>query len=1004
MLTAPSDDQALTETSSDATQVVPADVVLPEGEPLAGPWRQVPLSGLLALLEHSAGVPAGRPRVVAVDGRGGSGKSALADRLLAAVEGGVLVRTDDIAWNHAFFDWTDLLVEGVLQPARDGQAVSFRPPAWEEHGREGAIEVPEGTKWLFLEGVGAARRELADHVDVALWVQSDPAEAERLGIDRDVALGVNGEREDATRFWHEWQAEELPFVAEQRPWERARIVVAGAGLAGVLREEVVVAPRPLVAPAGTPTGISAAEDGGEPGEITFDEARYPARPRRLRPAAQLETRRRRAPHRRTADGTNPAYVAWLVQQSMLADAEGLSRQLSGSPAMWRNPYARPNARRAVSTASVWFTAYPISLITREGESFLASVADERLWSAFEQIGIDGIHTGPVKKAGGITGWEETPSVDGHFDRISTQIDPLFGTEEEFRAVCEVADAHGGSVIDDIVPGHTGKGADFRLAEMGHGDYPGIYHMVEIPREDWHLLPDVPQGRDAVNLDAITEARLADAGYIIGALQRVIFYAPGVKETNWSATAEVTGVDGQVRRWVYLHYFKQGQPSINWLDPTFAGMRLVIGDALHSLAELGTSALRLDANGFLGVEKSAEGAPAWSEGHPLSEAANHVIASTVRKVGGFTFQELNLGIEDIRDTGRVGADLSYDFVNRPAYQHALVTGDTEFLRLTLNTSLEVGVDPASLVHGMQNHDELTYELVHWATAHTHDEYPFRGRPTTGAELAEAVRADLLRGITGEASDYNHVFTTNGIACTTASVIAASRGHRTLAEIGDDDVEMIRRAHLLLAMFNAWQPGVFALSGWDLVGALPVPIEQVAALTDTGDTRWVERGAHDLLDVDPQATHSASGMPRARVLYGSLPEQLRDEASFASRLKGLLALRAKHGIATATQVDVPAVAHPGMLVMVHRLDGGDPNRSAGLQVTVLNFTGETIEGTVRSEHFEPRMAVIDARDDGEIGWVDDLRSFSVWLSPYSGLFLTLKDPGAPEDDLRRSGTHR
>ncbi|MFZ8469386.1 hypothetical protein ACO1MP_14780, partial [Staphylococcus aureus] len=77
----------------------------------------------------------------------------------------------------------------------------------------------------------------------------------------------------------------------------------------------------------------------------------------------------------------------------------------------------------------------------------------------------------------------------------------------------------------------------------------------------------------------------------------------------------------------------------WLDPTFAGMRLVIGDALHSLGDLGTSALRLDANGFLGVEKSAEGLPAWSEGHPLSHAANHIIAGMVRKVGGFTFQEL-----------------------------------------------------------------------------------------------------------------------------------------------------------------------------------------------------------------------------------------------------------------------------------------------------------------------------------------------------------------------------
>ncbi len=730
-------------------------------------------------------------------------------------------------------------------------------------------------------------------------------------------------------------------------------------------------------------------------EITYDESRYPARPRSLRPRAQLRgAGARRYADPRAADGTNPAYVQWLVSQSMLADADVLSRQLSGQPAMWRNPYARPDARRAIGTASVWFTAYPISLITRPGESFLAAIGSDDLWQAFQTIGIDAIHTGPVKSAGGISGWRQTPSVDGHFDRISTHIDPIFGGEEQFRQVCEVADRHGGSVIDDIVPGHTGKGADFRLAEMAYEDYPGIYHMVEIPQEDWGLLPDVPEGTDAVNLDVVTEAKLADHGYIIGALQRVIFYAPGVKETNWSATGPVTGVDGKVRRWVYLHYFKQGQPSINWLDPTFAGMRLVIGDALHSLGDLGSHALRLDANGFLGVEKSAEGLPAWSEGHPLSHAANHVIAGMVRKVGGFTFQELNLTMEDIRDTGRVGADLSYDFVNRPAYHHALATGDTEFLRLTLRTSLETGVEPVSLVHALQNHDELTYELVHWATLHAGDHYRFRGRETTGGELAEIIRAEMVERLTGEAADYNRVFTTNGIACTSASVIAATLGLTTLDAIDESHVEEIRRAHLLLAMFNAWQPGVFALSGWDLLGMLPVPAEQVRDLIETGDTRWIHRGAHDLMAVAPDAGTSSSGMPRGRSLYGSLPEQLEQEDSFAHGLRAILSTRKWHGIAAATQVDVPAVSHPGMLVMVHRLDGGHPERAdATLQVTVLNFTSEPIAGTVHSETFRPRMAVLDATSGGEIGFVDDLQSFGIWLGAYGGVFLLLT-----EDEVR------
>jgi hypothetical protein len=82
--------------------------------------------------------------------------------------------------------------------------------------------------------------------------------------------------------------------------------------------------------------------------------------------------------------------------------------------------------------------------------------------------------------------------------------------------------------------------------------------------------------------------------------------------------------------------------------------------------------------------------------------------------------------------------------------------------------------------------------------------------------------------------------------------------------------IRRAHLLLAMFNAWQPGVFALSGWDLLGILPVPADAVRDLVSTGDTRRVHRGAHDLMAAAPEATASSAGMPLGRSLYGSLPD--------------------------------------------------------------------------------------------------------------------------------------
>jgi trehalose synthase len=684
------------------------------------------------------------------------------------------------------------------------------------------------------------------------------------------------------------------------------------------------------------------------------------------------------------------YVSWLQQQSMLADASRIAGRFSGIADVWQSPYATPNPTAVMEKSSVWFTAYPISMITKPGHSFLGTLGDENLWDAFAAIGINAVHTGPLKRAGGVFGRELTPSVDGHFDRISTQIDEVFGSELEFRRLCEVAAAYGGIIIDDIVPGHTGKGPDFRLAEMKVGDYPGIYHMVEIPPKDWHLLPEVPLGKDSINLDSEAEDQLQQAGYIVGRLQRVIFQDPGIKDTNWSATAPVTGPDEVQRRWVYLHYFKDGQPTINWLDPTFAGMRLVIGDALHSLGHLGAGALRLDANGFLGIERSADGdGPAWSEGHPFSEAANQLIASMVRKVGGFTFQELNLSIDDIKTTLERGADLSYDFVNRPAYAHALATSDTEFLRMMLNAALQYGLQPVRLVHALQNHDEMTYELVHFAIRHKDDIFRFRGAELTGGELAVQIRNELIERLAGEAAPYNAVFTTNGIASTIATLIAGALGYTDLTNLSQAQIEKIKQAHLLLAMFNAWQPGVFALSGWDLCGMLTLERSKVAGLLASGDTRWIHRAAYDLMDYQPEATESPSKIPRGASLYGSLPEQLQDPNSFASRLRELLAVRTRYGISTSVQVDVPDVPDKAMLVMVHLLD------TSQLQVTVLNFSNRSIAGSVKSEHLAPGAAVIDMSTNQVVADVDHEHSFAVSLEPHQGRSLLTVQPPPQAD---------
>ena len=119
---------------------------------------------------------------------------------------------------------------------------------------------------------------------------------------------------------------------------------------------------------------------------------------------------------------------------MLHEAELTARRYSGHASLWQHPYANPQPRAASALASVWFTVYPASHITRPGDSVLQGLGDPELWGLFREMGITAVHTGPMKRAGGLRGREYTPTVDGNFDRISTEIDPGFGTEDDYKAM------------------------------------------------------------------------------------------------------------------------------------------------------------------------------------------------------------------------------------------------------------------------------------------------------------------------------------------------------------------------------------------------------------------------------------------------------------------------------------------------------------------------------------------------------------------------------------------
>ncbi len=640
---------------------------------------------------------------------------------------------------------------------------------------------------------------------------------------------------------------------------------------------------------------------------------------------------------RSSSSDSQTYIEWLEKQSMLFNADKISYGISGQGIQWKEPYARPKTQEIVNKASVWVLGYPGSMITRPGESVLHLWADDELWRAFSQIGIELLHTGPVKRAGGINNYNFTPTIDGWFDRISYDIDPQLGTEEEYRLMVKRAAKYNSLIAGDLVPLHTGKGSDFLLALRNYKNYPGIYTMVEINKEDWPLLPEVNDMWSSAAVSKEVIAILKQKSYVPGYINSCDAVPDAAKLSGWDATGQIKCADGKIRKWVYLHYFKPGQPAMDWLDPTFNAQKIIAGDAVRTIHDLGAKVVRLDAVPFLGIEP-VEGSPkALDYRHPLAAMGTNYTAFLIRKLGGWSFQELNMSYEDIKVFSDQGADLSYDFFTRTESLHALLTGDAALLRFSYNEMLNAGIKPISLVHDLQNHDEITYQLVQ-LEALGNKKIHYKGKMTSAKDIREQVLNEMRQKASGPNTSYNKLYRAaqDGVATTFAGFISAAFEISDPYHASKEQIEQIKRGHLVLTAFNALQPGVFSLSGWDIVGALPLSSKQVEHLLNDNDFRWLNRGAIDLMDYNKSAQKSSFGLPRAAVLYGTITKQLEDSNSFVRQLKNILKVRKDYGIALSEVLSVYEVNNPGTFILIMIL----PDNKT-IAVTAINFSRTNVE---------------------------------------------------------------
>jgi hypothetical protein len=442
---------------------------------------------------------------------------------------------------------------------------------------------------------------------------------------------------------------------------------------------------------------------------------------------------------------------------MLFQTERIGKLYGPIAAKAAPPQEAPQTDALLSYASNWFSI-DLKTIQTDGSSVLAYLGQPCLWDCLAEMGIDGVELQGLKSKG---------------PQINFQIDSEFGTEAEYTTLVSSATKKGICLIGKTIGNVTGKGADFALALQNVGTYPELYSMVEIPQEDWALLPMVNASSLSANVPWLTVQKLHKKGYIPS------HFAPYVKQSAWNVTKPIQ-CEGKMRRWIYLRD-EQGNPYLDWLSPTFGALKIAAADCLNGMFHFGWPILALGE---------------------LPPNTEQTLSLTIRKLGRFSVGLARGGVGSLDGC----TDATYDHLLPMASLHALLSEDAEALRLLYNLLLSQKISPQRLVHALEPFGRLPNDWAEFLES-PDKKHLYHQEELTASELqSRLLREDTFRikGLKEGTYSWN--------------LVADSPPAIDICDLEKKRTVVIS-THSMLAKFFAWQPGVFSLSLQDLLGAAP-----------------------------------------------------------------------------------------------------------------------------------------------------------------------------------------
>jgi uridine kinase len=160
--------------------------------------------------------------IIIIDGRAGSGKTTLANRLqnqlfLEGDSAPRIIHMDDLylGW-EGLKDGVSYLQRMVLNPLLNTGTASWQEYNWDTNQRQEWREFSGGTP-LIIEGCGSLNTFTAAMTKLTIWIEMPEERRKQRSIERD------GDK--YLQFWEAWSAQELDFLASEKSPELANFIL-----------------------------------------------------------------------------------------------------------------------------------------------------------------------------------------------------------------------------------------------------------------------------------------------------------------------------------------------------------------------------------------------------------------------------------------------------------------------------------------------------------------------------------------------------------------------------------------------------------------------------------------------------------------------------------------------------------------------------------------------------------------------------------------------------------